>query len=292
MKYYSAYVYSDDYVESQPINNEYVQVNSAGYYGFDKTYHSATHRKSGRKDYMLVYTHSGRSLARFKGEEHCIEAGGIFIYQPGEEQYYGQVENDPLSCYWIHFSGYGIPRLFRQLNFDDRSVIRTGINDWIPATFDMLIRKIFEKSSNNNVLLSALLLQLLHFISTKDFKQDMTSHRSKSSELVDLSLNYMYLNYNSKISVMELAEISGLSVSRYINVFKEITGFTPKEYMINIRLEKACEIISNTNLSIKEVALTTGFEDQLYFSRLFKKYKNMNPTEYRRTHFFNRNGCH
>ncbi|WP_338543705.1 AraC family transcriptional regulator [Paenibacillus tundrae] len=284
MKYYSAYVHSDEYVESQPINNEYVQVNSAGYYGFDNTYHSATHRKSGRKDYMLVYTHSGRSLARFKGEEQCIEAGEIFIYQPGEEHYYGQVENDPLSCYWIHFSGYGIPGLLQQLNFDHRNVITTGINDWLPATFDMLIHKITEKTSNNHILLSAMLLQLLHYISSKDGKQELTARKSKSSELINLSFNYMYLNYNRKITVVELAAISGLSVSRYINVFKEITGYTPKEYMIHIRLEKACEIISNTNLSIKEVALTTGFEDQLYFSRLFKKYKNMNPTEYRRTY--------
>lgn len=285
MKYYSAYVYSDDYVESssqERINNEYVQVNSVGYYGFDETYHSVTHRKSGRPDYMLVYTHSGRSLARFKGEEHCIEAGAIFIYRPGEEQYYGQVENDPLGCYWIHFSGYGIPGLFQQLNFDHRSVITTGINDWLPAAFDLLIRKINEKSSNNHVLFSAMLLQLLHYISSKDFNHDMAARKNKSSELVSLSLNHMNLNYNQKISVKELADRSGLCVSRYINVFKEITGYTPKEYMINIRLEKACEIISNTNLSIKEVALTTGFEDQLYFSRLFKKHKNMSPTEYRR----------
>jgi len=283
MKYYSAYVYSDEYIEREQINTEYVQVNSAGYYGFDESYQSVTYRKSGRRDYLLVYTNFGRSLARFNGEEQLIKAGSLFMYQPGEEQYYGQVKNEPVGCYWIHFSGYGIPALLQQLNINNRQVITLGNNDWLPATFDMIIRKIIEKSANNNVLLSAMLLQLLHYISSKDGRQETLSSKfkGKNTELVNLSVTYMYLNYNKKLTVKELADMNGLCISRYINVFKEVTGYTPKEYMINIRLEKACEMISNTNLSMKEVAFAAGFEDQLYFSRLFKKHKNMTPTEYR-----------
>ena len=58
---------------------------------------------------------------------------------------------------------------------------------------------------------------------------------------------------------------------------------TPKEYLMNVRIEKACEFLSYTNLGIKEIALSIGFDDQMYFSRVFKKYKRLNPSEYRKT---------
>lgn len=284
MKYYSAYVYSDEEVEKQKYCNEYVQVNCAGSYWFDRTFHSVTHRKSGRNDYMLVYTHSGRSMVRFNGIEHIIDAGSIFIYKPGEEQYYGQVENEPQWCYWIHFTGYGIPDLLRKLNLDQQNIIKTGTSDLLVTMFDMMIKKIFEKEYNYEIILSSMLIQLLHFISGKANTEVGARHSGKNSELINFSLNYINMNYNKNISVKELAGLSGLCVSRYINIFKEVTGFTPKGYLTSIRLDKACEMIRNTSLSIKEIAITAGFKDQLYFSRIFKKYKKMNPTEYRNAH--------
>jgi len=283
MRYYSAYVYSDEEVEKQNFNDKYVQVNCAGCYAFDRTYHSITHRKSGRNDYMLVYTHTGRSLARFYNNENIVNAGSVFIYKPGEEQYYGQVKNEPLCCYWVHFTGYGIPEIFRQLDLERRSIIQIGVSDSLVIMFDMMIKEIIQKQYNYEIILSAMLLQLLHYISSKAYHQDNSNHSGKNNELINMSINYINMNYYKNITVKELAGISGLCVSRYINVFRENIGFTPKEYMIKVRLDKACEMLYNTNLSIKEIALLTGFEDQLYFSRVFKKYKKVSPTEYRKT---------
>jgi len=91
---------------------------------------------------------------------------------------------------------------------------------------------------------------------------------------------YIYKNYNKKITVSELANIANLSISRYSSLFRKIIGVSPQQYIIHYRLEKACELMQHTNLNIKQIAIITGFYDQLYFSRLFKKYYKMNPSQY------------
>jgi AraC-like DNA-binding protein len=280
MKYFSAYVYSDKEVEKAK-SNSYIQVNSAGSYWFDESYHPVNHRKKGRNDYLLVYTHSGHSLVRMKEEEYRVKAGTIFIYRPWEEQYYGQIRNESLWCYWIHFSGYGVQELFQKLKLEEQSIIETGVNDYLVLEFEAISRMIFEKGDYFEVILSSMMIQLLHTVARlADFKH-IKSQSGEGYNLVHASLNYLYMNYNRKLSVKELADMSGISVGRYINVFKLITQSTPKEYLIGIRIERACELLTNTSMSIKEISYAVGFEDQLYFSRIFKKYKDITPTIYR-----------
>jgi transcriptional regulator GlxA family with amidase domain len=71
-----------------------------------------------------------------------------------------------------------------------------------------------------------------------------------------------------------------LSPNRYSNVFKESTGTSPQQYLIDLRLQKAKELLSHTSLNIRQIASLTGFNNQLYLSRLFKKYESIPPSDY------------
>lgn len=92
---------------------------------------------------------------------------------------------------------------------------------------------------------------------------------------------YIEENYHKKISVNSLAKICNISYYRFCHLFKELTDQTVTEYINSLRINKAASLICDTTLSITEAALEVGFDDINYFSRLFRKYKNMSPSEFR-----------
>ncbi len=90
----------------------------------------------------------------------------------------------------------------------------------------------------------------------------------------------MNANYQKPITLAELAEKAGYSKSRFSHLFSEITGTTPKQYLNNVRLQVSCELLS-TGLTVAEIADRCGFNDPLYYSRIFKKKYGLSPTGYR-----------
>lgn len=282
MKYESAYRWTDSEVETLSIDAEYLQVNSAGYYEFNEAFHPVNHRKRGRRDYLMVYTCSGKSYVKYNDTEYYIDPGTVFIYKPGEEQCYGQIKNEQSKSYWIHFSGYGVPELLKKLSLDSESMVHIGTDNKISMMMHMIFKAISAKDHNYEIMVTSMLLQLLTGVSGKVYLKQNTGKIDKNSDIINDSLDFIHLNYNKNLTVNQLAHMTGLCANRYINIFREVTGLTPKEYIINTKLEKACELLRHTDLNIRQTAALTGFDDQLYFSRLFKKHKGMNPTEYKK----------
>jgi AraC family transcriptional regulator, arabinose operon regulatory protein len=81
-----------------------------------------------------------------------------------------------------------------------------------------------------------------------------------------------------------LAALANLSRSRYTVLFKEQTGFAPIDYFNRLRMHSACQLLDTTGMSVKDIATSLGYDDQLYFSRVFKLVTETSPTEYRRIH--------
>lgn len=95
-------------------------------------------------------------------------------------------------------------------------------------------------------------------------------------------INHIQLNYKNSISVKELAEIAQYSDYHFIRFFKEYTGKTCMEFINSFRVQKATDLIINTNLSITEIAYEVGFGDVSYFIKTFKKYFNTSPNNFRK----------
>lgn len=278
MRYVAEYQIPDSDDKGHSSNKEYLVVNCVGYYEFDEIY-GATHRPNGRKDFYLSYNHSGSMKVRSNGINQIIHGGTVFIYRPFEEQYYGQAGKDPISNYWVHFSGYGVQEVLSKAGLEEVNIFSTGTSDIIPQLFEMMIAEVEKKRHNYELIASAILQQLIYHISRKLPCNNSIKVNEKYTRIKQ-TMDYIHKHYSEKLTLQKLSYIAGLSSSRYSSLFKEYCGLSPQQYIINFKLEKAQELISHTNLNIRQISSLIGFQDQLYFSRLFRKYKNTSPSEF------------
>jgi AraC-like DNA-binding protein len=95
-------------------------------------------------------------------------------------------------------------------------------------------------------------------------------------------LDYVEHNYHEKITLKHLAAMANMSSYHFCRSFKKITGKPPNEYMNYLRITQAVALLKESNLNISEIAMTVGFNDSNYFCRLFKKYKQVSPSEIRK----------
>lgn len=121
----------------------------------------------------------------------------------------------------------------------------------------------------------------------RNYVQSVISHneyevRHRNRERFNGILKYIEQHHAEKIPVESLASMANLSTYHFSRLFDEVTGRTPGEYINYVRIHKAEQLLRNTDLNITEIALSTGFNDINYFSRMFKKIKSITPTSYRK----------
>jgi len=95
------------------------------------------------------------------------------------------------------------------------------------------------------------------------------------------SLQFVEANYSRKLYISEMAKSVGLNKNYFSAFFKENIGVTPQQYIIKFRINKACELMSNSGLTISDISRSVGYDDTLGFSKVFKKEKGMSPKSYR-----------
>lgn len=114
-----------------------------------------------------------------------------------------------------------------------------------------------------------------------EFRLETLKHDKNAIRLA-LALDYVRLHYTEKISVNELSEIVHVCDDRVIRLFKEVTGRTPVEYIMSLRIEHALKLLGSTDMSIAEIADESGFGSDTYMTRTFRQRLNLTPGEYRR----------
>jgi AraC-like DNA-binding protein len=97
----------------------------------------------------------------------------------------------------------------------------------------------------------------------------------------DMLRRYIMENLQRKITVNDLAGIACLSVSRFHEMFREVTGITPHRFLIQTRLDQALQLLSGTSLSISEVSFRTGFSSQSALTNALRKHKGITPARVR-----------
>lgn len=150
--------------------------------------------------------------------------------------------------------------------------------DRVLDCFVALERTYGEKKVGYELRLNALLLDLLEVVFTEStFPPDNASNRGK----LELAIRYIQEHYRESIRLAQLVHLLGVSESRLILLFRKNTGRTPIDYINQVKVNRAKDLLLNSRLTVKEVAFALGFQDEFYFSRVFKRIEGISPRDYR-----------
>lgn len=241
-----------------------------------------THRPRGRLDYQILYVASGKAHFYFNGVEEIVSAGNMVLYRPKEEQRYYYYGIDHTEVYWVHFTGNNVKNILRKYGIsDDMHVIHTGTSLEYKRLFLQMIQELKLCKEDYEELLANHLQHLFILI----HRLLNTKPRGKNHflmEEMDSAMKYFHKNYNKAISIEDYAASQHMSVSWFIRNFKEYTNSTPAQYLLSLRISNAQTLLETTNYNVTEIANIVGYDNPLYFSRIFKKQSGMSPSEFRK----------
>lgn len=252
---------------SDKISDRYLTVNNVGYYK-NIDVELTVKRMNGRTDYQLIYIEKGTGSFVINGRELLLDGGTVIIFRPGDRQVYSFSEKSDAEFYWIHFSGVGAEQLLTELRLCE-PVLKTGCAYKIKDSIEKMVSACDAEEFFTPVILSGMLVCIFSEISRKLY--------SKDTELSKV-IRAMNGDASNDLNNKDYAKMCGMSEYHFIRKFKECTGFSPLRFKTKIRMEKACGLLLNTSLSIGEISRLCGYDDSLYFSRVFKKITGSAPS--------------
>lgn len=256
-------------------------ITCCGYYRIHTMPTFVTERPQGRKDYQLLYIASGKAHFFFHGEEQIITEGTMILYHPGEPQKYFYHASDKTEVYWIHFTGSEVEALLSSCALPaTENVLYTGTSQDYPQLFRQIIQELQLCRPNYEELLS-LYLRHIFLLMNRSVKEGQKTGSDIRNE-IERATHYFNEHYSAEINIEEYAKSRHFSTCWFIRNFKQIVKVTPMQYILSLRMMNAQNLLENTDYNITEIAETVGYDNPLYFSRLFHKHTGLAPSAYRK----------
>ncbi len=271
-------------LKSRVMTNKVLQplyICSLGYYPHAQGHF--TYRKKGLPENFIFYCVDGHGWYKIGKATFKVGPNEFFILPQNVEHAYGSEGDDPWTIYWIHFGGEMLPQLnempvvqshFRPLH------IRSS--DYIISLFTNIYKTLELGYSIDNLTFSNLCLS--HFLTLFIYNDKHYEVADSQRDLIDDVLLYMQQHVHENITLQDLCAYTHYSPSRFSNLFKQKTGYAPIDYFIQLKMQKASQMLDFTDKSIKDIATLFGFDDPYYFSRRFTKIFGLSPKKYRSVH--------
>ena len=257
-------------------------VGSCGAYRLTTKKRLPTWSPHGRVDYQILYVAAGKAHFYIGGEDKVVTAGHMVLYQPKEEQHYEYFGADKPEVYWVHFTGGDVRNTLRHYDIP--------LNDHVfycgtPSTYVLLFKQMIEELQTCRVgyeeLLEMCFRELLLVIQrTRLEKPSIVS--TQVQEEMAFARQYFHEHYNEPINIEDFAQSRHMSISLFMRNFKKVYEISPKQYILNLRMNNAQSLLETTDYTVSEIAAIVGYDNPLYFSRLYHKQKGQAPTDYRK----------
>ena len=237
-------------------------------------------REGGCGQYIFIYCVEGQGWFKTENKQ-IVEAGTFFIIPKHHYHSYGSCQNNPWSIYWVHFNGESAHHYYQKYyKHNQGKPLKIDFLEERIQLFEDIFETLEMGYQEDNLIYSSSCLA--NFLGSFIFYSQFARARTENElNPLDKSIHFMKENLDKNLSLADLAHNANYSKSYYCRIFKNKTGWPPIAYYNHLKIQKACQLLDNTDLRINQIAYKLGFKDPYYFSRMFKKIMNLPPKYYR-----------
>jgi len=239
-------------------------------------------RPAGVDQAIFIYCTRGAGWCETAGKRHAVQAGDLLVLPPGQPHTYGADKLHPWSIFWFHAEGTLLAVYLRELEAGgDRPVLSIGEAPQVRALFEEALEDL-EHGYHQFQMFCA--TQTVAHLMAVLVREHRSGHHAPPDvrQKIAQTIAYMKQHLHQTLQLDALATLANLSRSRYAELFKQQVGYAPIDYFIRLRMHRACQLLDTTDLSVKAIAMQLGYEDPLYFSRLFRAVNEHSPIDYRK----------
>ena len=236
-------------------------------------------RKKGSKEYIFIYSIEGQGSVSFENTTIQLEPNTYCIVPINTPHTYQANKVDPWSIYWMHFRGELCAALYQRHLKVNKTPNKMPFENSRIEQFSQIFEMLSSEYTIDHLEFANLLG--LHFISSFVYisVNGLKTHNKKN--LIDSITSYLDKNIDRTLKTEDIAQKFNYSASYLLTLFKKHTGYSIIQFFNLKKMQKACEYLKYSDLSIKEISYRLGFQDPFYFSRIFKKTIGQSPSEYR-----------
>jgi AraC family transcriptional regulator, arabinose operon regulatory protein len=249
---------------------------------FPAAAHHYLHRPKGLPEAILIHCLRGRGWCRLDGKKWPLDEGKAIFIPPGQPHAYAADEHQPWTIHWLHIAGKRVDAYLSVLGVSSRQPLINLLDTaGLVQAFERLYGLLDLGYTESNLL--ALSTELGRFLALLKTHQTALHHKGRlAEEKIRASMAFMREHLRDALTLKSLAAAVHMSVPHYASLFKRQTHTSPILFLIRLRMQRACELLTTTDLPIKAVCREVGYADPFYFCRIFKKTIGQSPGEYRR----------
>lgn len=246
---------------------------------------------------QLFIISNGKATHVIDNHEYKIREGHVYVIKESVMHQFKNVEN--LELYNVLYNSEelmknsdilkrhpGFQALFviqpyyqSEYNFKSKLQLDFGGLKYVLGILNILLQELKSKRIGYETIIQSYFMILITFLSREYIQGNMCNHKKMLG--LAQAIAYLESNYLNQITLKDLSEKAFLSPRQFTRIFKSNYNTTPINYLINLRIKHACFLLRNSDLSIINVAVESGFSDSTYFCRQFRKIVGMSPGDYR-----------
>lgn len=238
----------------------------------------------GVKDhYKILFIHEGKGTYQFNGKTYALKKGQGFMVFPNTICHMKADLHDPWVYSWIAFQGTCVDGLLEQVHLSKMAPsFSYAPANWFEPWLEQF-NDAGELEKNSGLVVHSLLYRLISDWIDMLTAPNQIGYLPKAKDVyVRKAIDYIKMNYYTKVSITELARLIGIDRIYLSALFKEVVNQSPQNYLLHYRMDKACDLMNNQQLSVSDISHSVGYNDPLLFSKMFKKVKGISPSHYRK----------
>ncbi|MET3557672.1 AraC-like DNA-binding protein [Streptococcus rupicaprae] len=260
---------------------------SIDFYGFEECAPSYSFGPAIRDNYVIHYISQGKGTFYYKNQEIPLSAGDLFLLKANETTFYQADSEDPWSYYWIGIGGNKADLYFGLSSLGEVAYIQHNKKQSTKKVAKQMIQLITqaeekERTIGNQLELLSQAYQLLYELNI--LSPNSSSHELSQTEKICQECRHVIEKHYSidGLSISSIAQKLNVNRSYLTTLFKKYYHVSPKDYLLQTRMKRAKQLLENTQESIKVISYSVGYLDPLYFSKAFKEFYSMSPSQFRK----------